>query len=372
VNSARGSSSLENELEDSLIGNDVLVEETKQQSKQLLAHFKPILGTDRHGGSCVILETPEKLLQFGINSGISATQLTSMAGPICAQLKPYQAAALCYLSTLMRLGARGCSIATERGLGARALLAVWAVILKRSNSHPLRVVPGCTCPRTHAAHCVAAIVTPPEKLPKWRTALAKWASGLRVAEIVHARSSSGDATDAARRQMRAFAKSLAAPDTIGGEGRAVQDRCDASTEQGEAASDCSSSEDPLEAPFDVALVAAPAAADAGVMRELAWLPWLAVYVEGVPEMSRESFKGLRPLLAQAHQRVALVKGSICGEAAAADVLRSLTELVQPRVFDARQGHQLSMVHCASTSAEAVSPALSLSACVATQERCCLF
>jgi hypothetical protein len=47
ANSARGTSSLENELEDSLIGNDVLVEETKQQSKRLLALFKPILGTDR-------------------------------------------------------------------------------------------------------------------------------------------------------------------------------------------------------------------------------------------------------------------------------------------------------------------------------------
>jgi hypothetical protein len=50
ANSGGDSSSLENErLEDSLIGNDVLVEESRQQSKQLRALFEPVLGTDRCG-----------------------------------------------------------------------------------------------------------------------------------------------------------------------------------------------------------------------------------------------------------------------------------------------------------------------------------
>lgn len=41
-------SSLENEaLEDALIGNDVLVEESRHHSKQLLALLQPVLGVDR-------------------------------------------------------------------------------------------------------------------------------------------------------------------------------------------------------------------------------------------------------------------------------------------------------------------------------------
>jgi hypothetical protein len=250
----------------------------------------------------------------------------------------------------MHLRVRGCVIASDRGLGARAILTLWAVILKRSNSHPLRVVQTCVCPRIHAAHCVAAIVTDPGKLHSWRASLAKWAPGMRVAVLLHAGKGSRDSTEAARRQIRAFAKSLAAPDNAEG-GRAVQEQAEAST--GEPESDCSSSEDPMEAPFDVVLIATPAAADAEILQELSALPWLAVFVEGIPEMSRELFQDLRPLLSQAHQRVALVKGSIRSDVAAADTLRSLTELVQPCVFDARQGHQLSMAHCASVWAEAV-------------------
>ena len=275
----------------------------------------------RHGNSCVILEQPAKLERCGMFAGLSAAHLSHMVGAHCADLKPYQLAALGFLTALMQQRVRGCVVAREPGLGARTLIAVWLAALKCGNARPLRVASSAGGAPLYAAHMVGLVVAAEDRLSAWRTTLLTWAPGLRLVAL-----DGGAGADAAAAQLATAAAPPAA--------------------QPPAA--------PPPMPADVVLVPTAAlAAGAPLLRTLAALPWLAAVLEDVGDMPRDAFAAVRPLLAQSQQRVALERGAVPAGAEDASRLRNLTELVQPQVFDARHGQCLSMAHCASATADAV-------------------
>lgn len=155
-------------LEDSLIGNDVLLEECKRQSDHLCEVFSKCMAMDRcavplpspdvsrclaavhvlwcdllsaktcstlgdrprvgltwwrwcrHGHRVVRLEQPDQLqCPF---QGLTLQSVVRMLGDHCAALKPYQVAAVGFMACLIQRSVRGCIVSSEPALGARTIV----------------------------------------------------------------------------------------------------------------------------------------------------------------------------------------------------------------------------------------------------------
>eukprot|EP00892_Ulva_mutabilis_P008731 jgi/Ulvmu1/622/UM001_0630.1 len=295
-------------LEDSLIGNDVLLEECKRQSNHLRAAFIKCMGTDRDGNGSVRLEHPGQLqCTF---KGLTLPAVVRMLGEHCAALKPYQVAAVGFMACLVQRSVRGCILASDSGLGARTTMSVWCGLMQRSNSKPM---PTVRRDRT-ARHVVAVAVCPAHSLPRWRTVLRRWAPALDVAAL-----DGTDAGAAVSAGLHSFAAQLDAGITT-------------------AAPPC-----------DVLLVPADAVFDDDTVAVLERLPWLLAIMEGCGGVDRACFCAWRRVLAGAHQRIALEPGSL--RAVDCPRLRNLLEVVQPQLMDCRQGNMLTLAPCASPAAE---------------------
>lgn len=107
-------------LEDSLIGNDVLLEECKRQSSHLRAAFSTCMTQDKDGHSSVRLEHPGQLQSPF--QGLTLQAVVRMLGEHCAALKPYQVAAVGFMACLVQRSVRGCILAADSGLGARTIV----------------------------------------------------------------------------------------------------------------------------------------------------------------------------------------------------------------------------------------------------------
>ena len=261
-----------------------------------------------------MIERPSDLQRCQLFSGFSAWQLEHMVGAHCLHLKPYQLAALGLLSAFMQQSTRGCILAADSGLGTRTVMSVWLAVLGRSNTRPLCPTPSSPLPSDkHVLHMAGLIVAQPQRVAGWRTALQSWAPGSRVAVIIDGNSAG------------VLAAEIAAMARVGMQ------------------------------PYDIVLVSASLlmSGTAGALAELTSLPWLAAIIDQVASLQRDAFSALRPLLAQAQVRVAVETGALPCSTTDAPALRSLLELAQPQVFDARRGQRLSMVPCATSAAEAV-------------------
>jgi hypothetical protein len=160
-------------LEDSLIGNDVVLAECKRHSQNLHAALQPVICKDRcvlcllsayhrltavstsheviyvviatihpasvsqprnffklegffvscrSGYECVALEHPSQLQACCMSTCLTSTSVARMVGGHCQMLKPYQIAALAYFAILMQRSIRSCVLALDVGLGSNAIV----------------------------------------------------------------------------------------------------------------------------------------------------------------------------------------------------------------------------------------------------------